>query len=200
MGTRDPRVDAYIRQAAPFARPILEHIRELVHAACPAVTEELKWKSPHFGYKGMLCGMAAFKQHAAFGFWKHELLLDPNDAKWKEAMGSFGCLKTIDDLPSKAVLTKLVKRAMKLNDEGVKVVRTKTGPRKAIPTPPELQAALAKNAKARKAYAAFAPSHQREYNEWIAEAKRDETRAKRVATAVEWLSAGKQRNWKYQNC
>lgn len=200
MGTRDPRVDAYIKKAAPFAQPILVHVRELVHEACPDAVEQIKWGMPHFDYKGMFCGMAAFKQHAVFGFWKHELLLGTDDGKWKEAMGSFGCLKSVRDLPSKATLLRLVKRAMKLNDEGVKAPLTKRGPREPIPTPADLKAALAKNAKARKTYAAFPPSAQRDYNEWLVEAKQKATREKRLATAIEWLADGKRRNWKYENC
>lgn len=200
MGTRDPRVDVYIQKAAPFARPILEHIREVVHSGCPDVTEQIKWGMPHFDYKGMFCGMAAFKQHAVFGFWKHELLLDPRDPKWKEAMGSFGCLKSVRDLPAKVVLKQLVKRAMKLNDEGAKAPLSKRAKRAPIPTPADLKAALAKNAKARKTYEAFLPSAQRDYNEWISEAKQNSTRAKRLATTLEWLAEGKRRNWKYENC
>lgn len=200
MGTRDPRVDAYIKKAAPFAQPILVHVRELVHEACPDAVEQIKWGMPHFDYKGMFCGMAAFKKHAVFGFWKHELLLGTDDGKWKEAMGSFGCLTSVRDLPSKATLTRLVKRAMKLNDEGVKAPLTKRGPREPIATPADLKAALAKNAKARKTYESFPPSAQRDYNEWLVEAKQKATREKRLATAIEWLAEGKRRHWKYETC
>jgi hypothetical protein len=200
MGTRDPRVDAYIRKAAPFAQPILVHLRELVHDACPDAVEQIKWGMPHFDYKGMFCGMAAFKKHAVFGFWKHELLLGTDDGKWKEAMGSFGRLESVRDLPSKAVLKQLVKRAMKLNDEGAKAPLSKRGKRAPIPTPADLKAALAKKAKARKTYESFPPSAQRDYNEWIVEAKQKATREKRLATAIEWLAAGKRRHWKYEKC
>ena len=108
MGQRDPRVDAYVEQAAPFAQPILRQLRDVVHAACPDVVETIKWRMPSFEWKGLLCGMAAFKAHAVFGFWKHDLVVG-DDPKAKEAMGSFGCLKSLDDLPSKAQLGRYVK-------------------------------------------------------------------------------------------
>ena len=133
MGTRDPRIDAYIEKAAPFARPVLTHLRAVVNAACPDVVETMKWGHPSFEYEGILCGMASFKAHCAFGFWKHDLVVD-GDTKAKEAMGSFGRLTSVDDLPSKAVLARYVKKAMKLNEDGVKVVRKKTVPK----TPPKM--------------------------------------------------------------
>ncbi len=199
MGTRDPRIDAYIEKAAPFARPVLTHLRAVVNAACPDVVETMKWGHPSFEYEGILCGIASFKAHCAFCFWKHDLVVD-GDTKAKEAMGSFGRLTSVDDLPSKAVLARYVKKAMKLNEDGVKVVRKKTAPKTPPKMHPEFRAALARNAKARKHFDAFRPSHQREYVEWIAEAKRDETRARRIETAVEWLAQGKSRNWKYSDC
>jgi uncharacterized protein YdeI (YjbR/CyaY-like superfamily) len=195
----DPRVDTYIDNAAEFARPILKYLRKLVHEVCPEVTETLKWRQPSFEYKGMLCGMGAFKQHCVFGFWKHTLLLG-DDAKAREAMGSFGCLKELSDLPPKATLVRLMRKAMVLNDEGVRNVRTKTVARKKTAMHPELAAALGKKKKAKLHFDGFSPSQQREYVEWIAEAKTDATRARRIAQAIEWLSEGKQRNWKYMNC
>ena len=196
MVSQDPRVDAYIAKAAPFAQPILAHLRKLVHRACPDVEETMKWSMPAFEYKGPYCGMAAFKQHAVFGFWKHELVVG-DDAKAREAMGSFGCLKTKADLPSDAAMLRFLKLARKLNDDGVKVVRAKTRPKKAVPMHPKLKAALARNAKARAHFDAFSPSAQRDYVEWIAEAKAEETRERRLAQAIEWIAAGKPRNWKY---
>ena len=141
MGTRDPRVDAYIARSAPFARPILVHLRAVVHAACPQVVETLKWRHLAFEHKGLLCGMAAFKEHVTFGFWKHDLVVG-GDTRADEAMGSFGRIASLSDLPPKAALARLVKKAVKLNDEGVKAVRAKTAPRKPIPMHPELKAAL----------------------------------------------------------
>jgi uncharacterized protein YdeI (YjbR/CyaY-like superfamily) len=198
MGTHDPKVDTYIEKAAPFARPILRHLREVVHANCPEVVEETKWGMPHFRYKGMFAGMAAFKEHCTFGFWKHELIVG-EDKKHEEAMGSFGRITTLSDLPSKRALGGYVKIARKLNDEGVKLVRKKR-PKKALVVPPELVAALAKNKKARAFFEGLSPSHQREYAEWIAEAKGAETKARRLATTLEWLAEGKHRHWKYETC
>jgi uncharacterized protein YdeI (YjbR/CyaY-like superfamily) len=198
MGKRDKRVDQYIEKSAEFARPILQYLRELVHEACPEVEEEMKWSSPHFTYKGMFVGMAAFQSHCAFGFWKHELVMGAN-SEWKEAMGSFGRITSLADLPPKRVLASYIKAAKKLNDDGVKAVRRKMA-RAPIPTPPELAAALKKNKKARATYEGFSPSNRRDYDEWIADAKGEDTRARRLATAIEWLSEGKTRNWKYQKC
>jgi uncharacterized protein YdeI (YjbR/CyaY-like superfamily) len=195
MATRDPRVDQYIEKSADFAKPILTYVRATVHAACPAVEEAMKWSFPHFLYKGMLCSMAAFKAHAAFGFWKGSLVLGTGADT--DAMGQFGRLTKVSDLPSKRDLTAMIKKAMALNEEGVTVPRPRRAPRKALPMPAELTAALRANKKAASAFEAFSPSHRREYMEWIGQAKGAETRKKRVATALTWLSAGKPRNWKY---
>jgi uncharacterized protein YdeI (YjbR/CyaY-like superfamily) len=196
VGKRDPRVDQYIAKSADFAKPILTHIRKVVHEACPDVEETMKWSMPHFDYKGMMCGMAAFKEHCAFGFWKASLVLgDPGAG---DGMGSFGRVTSIKDLPSVRQLTAYVKKAAQLNDDGVKVARGKSAPKKPITMPPVFAAALKKNKAAHKAFAAFSPSHQREYLEWITEAKTDATRTKRMATAVAWLAEGKSRNWKYE--
>lgn len=196
MVQRDPRIDAYIARQREFAQPILKHLRKVVHEGCPQVVETLKWNSPSFEHKGMLCGMAAFKEHAVFGFWKHELVVG-DDPKARQAMGSFGCLRTLGDLPSKAALVRAVRKAVRLNDEGVTAPRRKTRPRTPVKMHPDLRAALARSKAARATYDAFPPSHQREYIEWVAEAKREDTRARRVAQAVEWMAKGKPRNWKY---
>jgi uncharacterized protein YdeI (YjbR/CyaY-like superfamily) len=199
MGTKDPRIDAYIAKSAAFAKPILVRLRGIVHEACPEVTETLKWSMPSFEYEGLLCGIAAFKQHCTFGFWKHALVVG-DDAKAEEAMGSFGRITSLEDLPSKAVLARYVKKAMRLNEQGIKTPREKARPKKPIPMHPDLRRALAANRKASAAFEAFSPSHKREYLEWITEAKREETRNRRVEQAVEWLAEGKPRNWKYMNC
>lgn len=198
MSKRDPRVDAYIDEAAEFAQPILKHIRELVHRHCPQAEETLKWRMPTFMHHGMLCGMAAFKQHCAFGFWKHKLVVGVE--RDDTAMGQFGCIKSVKDLPSPKLLAGYIKKAMQLNEEGVTVPRAPAKSRPAPKAPDDLAAALKKNKKAAAVYAAFSPSAQREYVDWISEAKRNETRAKRLATAIEWIAEGKQRNWKYMNC
>jgi uncharacterized protein YdeI (YjbR/CyaY-like superfamily) len=199
MGNKDPRVDAYINKAADFAKPILTHLRETVHAAAPDVVEEMKWSFPHFTYKGMLCSMAAFKQHAMFGFWKASLVLGDN-AKIGDGMGHLGRITTLADLPSKKELTAYIKKAVALNDEGVKVARTPKNAAGARPVrvPGDLAAALKKNKTARTTFDNFSPSHRREYVEWITGAKTDETRARRLATAVEQMAEGKSQNWKYE--
>jgi uncharacterized protein YdeI (YjbR/CyaY-like superfamily) len=194
MGARDPRFDAYIAKSADFAKPILTHLRELVHAACPDAQETVKWQSPSFEYKGLLCGMAAFKEHCTFGFWKHELLLGDRNG---DAMGSFGRITSLKDLPSDRTLSGLIKKAAKLNVEGVKTPRKPAAPKPPLTVPTFLTSALKKNAAARKSFDAFSPSHKREYVEWLTEAKTDATRDKRLTTALEWMAEGKSRNWKY---
>jgi uncharacterized protein YdeI (YjbR/CyaY-like superfamily) len=199
MATKDPRIDTYIANAADFAQPILKHLRKVVHAGCPAVVETMKWSMPHFDHKGVMCGMAAFKEHCAFGFWKADLILEPGETAEKSGMGSFGCIRSMADLPSEKTLIGYVKKAAALNDDGVKVPgRTKPKKRKPLATPADLTAALKKSAKARKTFEDFSPSHRREYIEWITEAKREETRKERLGKAMKWLAEGKARNWKYQ--
>jgi uncharacterized protein YdeI (YjbR/CyaY-like superfamily) len=197
MPSRDPRIDAYIEKSADFAKPILRHLRDVVHEACPDVEEKMKWSFPHFDYKGMMCSMASFKEHCTFGFWKPELVL--GDAAKEGGMGQFGRITSVKDLPAKKVLVGYVKKAKRLNDEGVKPKRAQKSKMKKrdIDVPQDLVAALKKNAKARATFEAFSPSHRREYLEWITEAKREETRARRIAQAVEWMAEGKRRNWKY---
>jgi uncharacterized protein YdeI (YjbR/CyaY-like superfamily) len=194
MGKKDPRIDAYIEKSADFAKPILRHLRKVVHAGCPNVEETVKWSMPHFDYKGPLAGMAAFKAHCAFGFWKGSLIVPGS----QEAMGQFGCITKVSDLPKQDVLLGYVRKAVQLNEGGVKVPRPLKHEKKDIPMPADLAAALKKNAKARATFDGFRPSHKREYLEWITEAKTDETRRKRLDTAVEWMSEGKSRHWKYQ--
>ena len=197
MGKRDPRVDAYIAKAGDFAKPILTRLRDGVHAECPDVEEAMKWSFPHFMYKGMLCSMASFKEHAAFGFWKGSLVLGA-DSRNAEAMGQLGRLTAVADLPSKSVLAGYIRKAVALNDEGVKVARVgRSATPKALRVPADLASALNKSKKAHAAFAAFSPSHKREYLEWISEAKSADTRARRLQTAIEWMAEGKPRNWKY---
>jgi uncharacterized protein YdeI (YjbR/CyaY-like superfamily) len=194
MGKRDPRIDGYIAKSPDFARPILKHLRDVVHEGCPGVEETVKWSMPHFDYHGgPLAGMAAFKAHCAFGFWKGSLIVPGSS----DAMGQFGRITALSDLPSDKVLIGYVRKAARLNEEGVKAPRPVKHAKKDIPMPPDLAAALKKNAKARKTYEAFRPSHQREYLEWITEAKTEDTRKKRLETAIGWMAEGKPRNWKY---
>lgn len=197
MGKRDPRVDAYIEKSPDFARPILNSLRDVVHSACPDVEETMKWNTPTFTYHGMLCGMAAFKQHCMFGFWKGSLFL-PKSGGPGRTMRNYGRVTKRSDLPSDKVLAGYVKKAMKLNEEGVTAPRRSRAEPRTVVVPEILQTALKKNSKARKTFDSFSPSHKREYAEWITQAKTEETRQRRVATAVEWLAKGKSRNWKYE--
>ena len=198
MGTRDPRVDAYIKEAAPFARPILSHLRTVVHAACPEVEEAIKWRMPMFMHRGNLCFMAAFTEHAGFGFWKGSKVVGGRDDKTGTAMGQFGRLTKVGQLPSRRVLTAYVRKAALLNESGGKAApQPARKPKPAPRAPAELSAAFVRNAKARATWEQFSPGHRRAYVEWITEAKRPETKARRIATAVEWLAAGKPHNWKY---
>lgn len=198
MGKKHPDVDAYITRSAPFARPILRHLRAVVHAGCPAVEETLKWGHPAFMHEGMLCGMAAFKAHATFGFWKHKLLFgDERLGKSDEdAMGQCGRITSIADLPARRLLVTLVKRAAALNEKGVRTPRPPKRAR-AIIVPTYLTAALKRSAKARATFQSLSPSRKYEYIEWLTEAKGADTRARRLATAIEWMAEGKHRNWKY---
>lgn len=201
MPTTDKRVDAYIARSAPFARPILSRLRSLVHRGCPGAVETIKWGFPHFEHHGILCSMAAFKGHCTFGFWKARLLDDPSGAlaPSEEAMGQLGRIAGRDDLPSDRVLLALIRQAATLNERGVRRPRARRAGTAAAPrTPADLLRALRARPSALAAFRAFPPSHRREYVEWIVEAKRVETREKRIRTAATWLSQGKVRNWKYE--
>jgi uncharacterized protein YdeI (YjbR/CyaY-like superfamily) len=189
----DPRVDAYIEKAAPFAQPILQALRALVHDASEEIEETIKWGMPYFTYKGIICGMAAFTEHCAFGFWKDSLLFKDAE-KSKEGMGSFGRITKVEDLPPRRQLLSYIRAAMKLNESGAKRVARRPMPR----MPTYFSAALEANAKARNGFDTLSPSHKREYIEWLTDAKTDATRARRLASAIEWIAVGKARNWQYQ--
>jgi uncharacterized protein YdeI (YjbR/CyaY-like superfamily) len=193
MAKKDPRVDGYIKKAQPFARPILKHLRTLVHRGCPDIEETIKWRMPFFDRNGIVCFMAAFKEHCAFGFWKGELLFGKEA---EGAMGHFGRITSMKELPSDWEIVGCVKKAAELNERGVQKKRS-TLRRRKLTVPSDLKAALAKNAKARKTFERFSYSHKKEYIDWIASAKRDETRQRRLKTAMQWLSQGKVQNWKY---
>src|SRR5688572_19949394 len=195
MGSKDPRIDAYIDKARPFAKPILKRIRKAVHAGCPGADEDLKWSHPAFIYKGILCGMAAHRQHVTFGFWDQMI---GGTEKRGEAAGQFGRIESVDDLPPEKKLIAMVKDAATKRDAGIKPVRKKAAPKTAIEVPDDFAAALKKRKKAQATFDAFSPSHRREYLEWITEAKQQATRERRIATALEWLAEGKSRNWKYE--
>jgi len=203
----NPKVDLYIAQAKPFAQPILHHLRALVHQACPGVQETIKWSRPFFEYQGQILGnMSAFNAHCSFGFWGQEIGTVLREAKvlQEEGMGSLGKIAKIEDLPSKKHLLEWLKQAKTFIDEGSytssiaarkKLVKA---PKPPLPTPPEFTQALESHPKAQQTFQNFAPSCQREYLEWFAEAKQQATKDKRIAQAIEMLNEGKPRHWKYQ--
>lgn len=191
MGFMNPHIDAYIAKSSEFAQPILELVRAIVHEACPNVEEAIKWGNPSFLYAGgILCGMAAFKQHASFGFWRHSLVV--GEGAPRDGMGSYGKLSGVADLPPKKQLIADIKKAMRLNEEGIKVPSArKSAPKPPLEVPADLAAAFKKSGKARATFDALSPSARREYVEWLTEAKREETRQKRLMQAVEWMAEGK---------
>jgi uncharacterized protein YdeI (YjbR/CyaY-like superfamily) len=195
MPTKDKRIDAYVDNAASFAKPILTHIRQVVHEACPDCEETLKWGHPSFMYNGIMCGMAAFKEYCAFHFWKGALIIE--NATGDQMWGQLGRLTKVSDLPPKKTLAGYVKKAVELNELGTKVPKRPTKPKKELAMPEPFMAAIKKNKKALTGFEAFSPSHKREYIEWITDAKGEDTRARRIAQAVEWMAEGKPRNWKY---
>ena len=202
MGTKDKRIDSYIEKSQDFARPILIHLRALVHQGCPEVQETIKWGFPHFDYKGILCSMASFKSHCAFGFWKGNLVKGVPAGVEKigeTAMGQFGRITSIKDLPKDAVILDMIRQAMKLNDAGIR--RVEPGKlkekKKELEIPEYFMKAVSKNKKALATFESFSYSNKKDYLEWVTEAKSEETRNSRLKTTVEWLSEGKIRNWKY---
>lgn len=203
MAKKEIKIDAYIAKSADFAKPILLHIRDLVHKACPDVEEKIKWSMPFFDYKGeMLCHMAAFKQHAVLSFWKAALMKDPvllENARAETAMGHLGRLTSLKDLPPDKKITAWIKEAMQLTDKGIKLPsKPKPLDQKVMEVPGYFAKALAKNKKAKQVFDKFPPSHKKEYLGWITEAKTEETRNRRMTTAIEWISEGKGKNWKYE--
>lgn len=201
MENKIQAIDEYIAKSKDFAKPILNRLRELVHSICPQVEEKIKWGMPYFDYKGeMMCCMAAFKQHAVFGFWKASLMKDPillQNAKSEVAMGHLGRLSSIKDLPSFKKMETWIKEAMKLNEQGIKLTKAKPAKQQELIIPDYFTKALNKNKQAKITFATFSYSHKKEYLQWITEAKTEQTRNKRMDTAIEWITEGKGRNWKY---
>jgi uncharacterized protein YdeI (YjbR/CyaY-like superfamily) len=208
MENVDPRIDAYIAKSAEFAQPILTHLRQLVHKACPEIVETMKWSMPFFDYKGTVCQMAAFKQHLGFGFWKASQLPDPYKIIYtgeESSAGSIGRITSMADLPPDEVLLLYIRNAVQLNQEGVKGTMHATKPKpvvekKEIEVPEEFVNLLDSNPTIEENFNKFSPSKQNEYLQWFAEAKTEATRLKRIEQAAEWIAEGKSRHWKYQNC
>jgi len=196
-------IDAYIAKSADFAKPILEHLRELIHTACPDVEEKMKWSMPFFDYKGeMMCNMASFKQHCAFGFWKGSIMKDSvlrETAKSETAMGHLGKITSLKYLPSDKKIISWIKEAMLLNDNGIKLpAKANPAATKEMGVPDYFNKALVKNKKAKQVFDAFAPGKKKEYIIWITGAKTEDTRNKRTETAIEWIAEGKSMYWKYE--
>lgn len=199
--TTNARIDAYIEKSAPFAKPILQHIRALVHQACPGATETIKWGMPFFEYKGIICNMAAFKNHCSLGFFKAGQMQNAPELQSnnKDAMGHLGKITSLQDLPADEVLVGYIKEAASLNEAGVKkATPKKTAEKKELTIPEEVIQALETNTAARDTFNNFPYSHKKEYVEWITEAKTEATRTKRINTMLEWVAEGKGRNWKYE--
>jgi len=199
---RSKLVDDYIAGAAPFARPILRHLRKLVHQGCPEAEEAIRWNHASFSYRGKLfAGMGTFKAHATFGFWHQDMekILTEAGLRTGDAAGLMGRLTRLDDLPDDRTMLRFIKAAVALQDSG-KPARVARKPKAALPVPPVLAAALQRNRRAAAQWEQFSPSAKRDYIEWITEAKRDETREQRLLTALEWIGEGKRRNWKYEKC
>lgn len=203
MQSTDSRIDDYIKRAQPFAQPILLKMRFMIHKACPQITETLKWGMPSFEYKGPLFSMAAFKNHCVGGFWKASLLNDPKGVLGKikseggEAMGNFGRMTSVADLPSEKYFSMLVKQHIKLNEEGIKPAK-KVKPAAELLIPDDFINALKTNKQAEKYFVTLSPSHKREYIEWIIEAKTQSTRVKRISKTIDFCAEGKSKNWKYR--
>ncbi|MEK7263939.1 MAG: YdeI/OmpD-associated family protein [Bacteroidota bacterium] len=201
-----PLVDKYIAKSADFAKPILEHLRELVHKGCPEAIETIKWGFPSFDYKGPLCSMAAFKEHSVFGFWKSVLLSDPKkhlqerSNQGGDAMGNLGRITSLKDLPPDKIILDFIKQAKKLNDDGIKLPAKPKKEKTELVIPDYFMSEVKKNKKSLATFEGFSYSNKKEYVEWVTEAKTEETRNKRMATTVEWLAEGKVRNWKYVKC
>ena len=202
MAVKNPAVDNYIDKSSDFAKPILNHLRSLIHKACPAAEEKIKWGFPHFEYKkDMLCHFASFKKHCAFGFWKSAVMKDQwlqENAELGNAMGNYGKITSMEDLPADKIIIAHIKEAMKLNDEGIKVPRTQAGKTSPVETPDYFLKEIRKNKKAMAAWEKSSNSFKKEYVEWVVDAKREETRSKRMQQAIEWIAEGKGRNWKYE--
>lgn len=201
MASKDPRIDSYIVESAEFARPILTHLRKIIHQGCPEIVETIKWGSPFFDYHGLLCGFVAFKAHCSLLFWR-DIDVDhflPKTNTTGGGMGQFGKLTSLADLPKDVVLLACIRSAVEQRDSPASKTKRVRQPAKAAPVPSDLKKALSGNAKAAETFKNFAPSHRREYIDWITDAKRPETRERRLQTTLKWLVEGKSQNWKYNS-
>jgi uncharacterized protein YdeI (YjbR/CyaY-like superfamily) len=197
----NPELDDYLAKSAGFAKPIMQHLRELLHETCPEIVEEIKWGIPHFDYKGeMMCIFAAHKNHCSFTFWKESLM---SDQKFKEnpslqaSKRYLGKIISLSDLPSDKQLVAYIKEAMALNENGVKLVPRKSEKPKNIAIPDYFAKELAAKPKVKKIFDSKSDSFRKDYLVWITDAKTETTRQKRIAESLEWIAEGKGRFWKY---
>jgi uncharacterized protein YdeI (YjbR/CyaY-like superfamily) len=202
MAKKDKRIDLYIAKAENFAKPILNHLRQVIHKACPEIGETIKWGMPFFEYKGAVCNMASFKQHCAIGFWNASLMADDHKIFSKDsdsAMGQFGRINSLKDLPPDKILIEYIKEAAALNEKGIKLAKKKLKPaeKKELVIPDYFIKAISKNQKALKTFNNFSYTNKKEYIDWVSEAKTEDTKNRRLITAVDWMSESKIRNWKY---
>jgi len=201
MPTFNPAVDKYIANAEDFTKPILEHLRKIIHDTCPQVEEVIKWGIPHFDYKGdMMCILAAYKKHCSFSLYKAALMKDPKIVESVAAgqkMGYMDKVKALTDLPAIKVLVAYIKEAMALNENGIKKAKPKPEAPKVIEMPDYLSEALKANPKAKEVFESKSPSFRKEYIVWITDAKTEATRQKRIEQSLEWIAEGKGRFWQY---
>jgi uncharacterized protein YdeI (YjbR/CyaY-like superfamily) len=201
MATFNKQVDGYIAKSADFAKPILEHLRKIIHDTCPEVEEVMKWGIPHFDYKGdMMCILAAYKNHCSFSLYKAELMSDPKikeSVKAGQKMGYMDKIKTLSDLPAKKTLVAYIKEAMALNEKGIKKEKPVKEKSPETEVPDYFLAKLSKNPAAKKVFESKSASFRKEYSKWIIDAKTEETRDKRIEQSLEWIAEGKGRFWQY---
>ena len=165
----------------------------------PEAEETIKWSMPAYTVGGKIVLItAAFKAHMALNFWRGQELESSHASVG--TMGQFGRIKDIDELPADPELDQLIREAADLSKNAPAPRKSKSAPKPPSDLHPDFAAALAKAPQAKAVLDGFPPSAQRDYLEWIADAKQDGTRQKRIATAIEWLSEGKRRNWKYESC
>jgi uncharacterized protein YdeI (YjbR/CyaY-like superfamily) len=197
-----PAIDEYINKSEEFARPILLHLRKIIHLACPDVEETIKWSFPNFEYKGqILCSMASFKKHCSFGFWLGAEMEDPENILNKVGntnMGNFGKIINHNSLPDDNIIIKYIHEAMKLSESGTKKKTSKIKDKKSLEIPVYIIEFIEKYPKAKVVFNNFSNSCKKEYVQWIEEAKQVSTKLKRLEKAVSMMEEGKEFNWQYK--
>lgn len=198
MNEASENITAYIEKATPEFKEVMIALRSVLNNPNFDIKEDWKWGAPNFNNEGMICWLAHFRNHVGMNFFKGTLIKDKYNlfTHYREEKGNrqlkFSDINQI--IPEQ--IEYYIEEAIKLNQENIKVVK------KEIDTslPLDLETELNNNPKAKMFFESLAPSYKRDYIEWIEEAKREATRTKRLATTMEWLSEGKKKNWKYENC